>query len=183
MSSLQLELKPLNEATAEKQPEVPLTPAQRAHGTKLNAVACRLRQIREDDASAKAIVFVQWTDLEAQVEKALQAHGIPTLRYHTRAKKSPSAVLKEFQEDADSPYVLILSLEQAAAGTNLTAANHVLFVHPMNAETVSTAVAWEKQAIGRVRRIGQKRSEIHVYRFVARDTVEEHITRVHQEHS
>ena len=30
-------------------------------------------------------------------------------------------------------FVLLLSLESAASGTNLQMANHVLFCHPMNA--------------------------------------------------
>jgi len=91
-----------------------------------------------------------------------------------------AAVLTEFQHNSSSAPVMLLSLDRCAAGTNMTAANHVLFVHPMNAETVSTAVAFEKQAIARVRRIGQERAEVHVWRFVTRQTVEEHITKLHQ---
>ena len=71
--------------------------------------------------------------------------------------------------------MLLLSLEHAASGSNLTAANHVIFVHPMNAETLSTAVAYERQALARVRRVGQERPEVHVWRFVTRETVEEHM--------
>jgi len=32
----------------------------------------------------------------------------------------------------DAPFALVLSLQRAASGTNLTAASHVLFVHPMS---------------------------------------------------
>ena len=46
---------------------------------------------------------------------------------------------------------MLLSLEHAASGANLTAASHVIFVHPMNAETVPMAVSYEQQAIARVR--------------------------------
>ena len=56
------------------------------------------------------------------------------------------------------------------------------FVHPMNADTLSAAVAYEKQALARVRRVGQMRSEVHVWRFVTRHTVEEHIHSLHQRH-
>ena len=69
----------------------------------------------------------------------------------------------------------MLSLEHAASGSNLTAANHVIFVHPMNADTLSSAVAYERQALARVRRVGQERAEVHVWRFVTRETVEEHM--------
>ena len=47
----------------------------------------------------------------------------------------------------------------------------------MSADTVEKATAYEAQAIARVRRIGQARREIHVWRFVSRGTIEEHLTR------
>lgn len=77
--------------------------------------------------------------------------------------------------------MLVLSLQRAAAGTNLTAASHVLFVHPMNAETVRTAAAYERQALARVRRIGQAKQEVHLWRFVTERTVEEHLWRLHRD--
>ena len=83
--------------------------------------------------------------------------------------------LPKSNSSAEDAFVLLLSLEHAASGSNLTAANHVIFVHPMNAETLSTAVAYERQALARVRRVGQERSEVHVWRFVTRETVEEHM--------
>lgn len=43
--------------------------------------------------------------------------------------------------------MLLLSLEESASGTNLTAANHVLIVHPMEAQTKEEAVAFEMQEI------------------------------------
>merc|ERR1712050_281738 len=91
--------------------------------------------------------------------------------------------LQRFQEDKrpNAPFVLVLSLQRAAAGTNLTSASHILFVHPMNAETVQTAAAYERQALARVRRIGQTRKEVHVWRFVTKQTVEEHIWKLHRE--
>ena len=77
--------------------------------------------------------------------------------------------------DDQEAFVLLLSLEHAASGSNLTAANHVILVHPMNADTLSSAVAYERQALARVRRVGQERAEVHVWRFVTRETVEEHM--------
>eukprot|EP00930_Biecheleria_cincta_P048911 TRINITY_DN34167_c0_g1_i1.p1 TRINITY_DN34167_c0_g1~~TRINITY_DN34167_c0_g1_i1.p1 ORF type:complete len:995 (-),score=165.18 TRINITY_DN34167_c0_g1_i1:327-3272(-) len=153
-----------------------LSPALRAHGSKLNAIAERLRQIRRDDNTARAIVFVQWLELENLVAKALQAHEVPFVRPQGAASLGDE--LRCFQ-NGDGPWVLILSLERAASGLHLTAANHVLFVHPMNAATLSTAKDYEQQAIGRVRRVGQARSSVHVWRFVTANTVEEHISNLH----
>eukprot|EP00928_Gymnodinium_smaydae_P068344 TRINITY_DN5144_c0_g3_i2.p1 TRINITY_DN5144_c0_g3~~TRINITY_DN5144_c0_g3_i2.p1 ORF type:complete len:115 (+),score=11.11 TRINITY_DN5144_c0_g3_i2:176-520(+) len=112
---------------------------------------------------------------------ALKAHGIEFHRLPRSLSDSRTGdMLRDFQEKTE-PRVLLLSLERAAAGTNLTAASHVLFVHPMNAESAAAATAYEKQAIGRVRRLGQKRQTIHVHRFISKDTVEEHINKLHRE--
>merc|ERR1712187_297604 len=89
------------------------------------------------------------------------------------------AALTNFQYDESSPKILILSLEESASGTNLTAANHVIIVHPMEAATREEAVAFEMQAVGRVRRPGQQR-KIYIWRFVTIGTIEQQITEDHQ---
>jgi len=176
LAAAMMEMQAPEEAAPPKE-TAPLPPALRAHGSKLNAVAERLRQIRNADAKAQAIVFVQWLGLESQVANALTAHGLPFVRPH--GKNSMGDCMRRFQ-NGEGPWVLILSLERAASGLNLTAANHVLFVHPMNAATVSTAKDYEQQAIGRIRRVGQTRPVVHVWRFVTANTVEEHISNLHR---
>jgi len=183
VKSVVMELAPSDSSTALAR-AAELSPELQAHGSKLNAVAQCLRRIHGEDPTAKAIVFVQWASLEERVARALDAHGVPCVRVpllSSRAREA-SEMIKSFQEGTEegSPFALLLSLEKAASGTNLTAASHVLFVHPMNAESLSTAVAYERQALARVRRVGQARSEVHVWRFVTRHTVEEHIHRLHR---
>merc|ERR1712232_213649 len=56
-----------------------------------------------------------------------------------------------------------------------------VFVHPMDAASAEMAVAYEAQAIGRCRRWGQQRSEVHCWRFVTRGTIEEEITSRHRQ--
>ena len=51
----------------------PLPAELRSHGSKLLAVARRLQKIRAEDPKAKAIVFVQWQELE---NKAAIAAGM-----------------------------------------------------------------------------------------------------------
>merc|ERR1712194_3789 len=86
--------------------------------------------------------------------------------------------IREWQtNDASDQFVLLLSLAQSASGTNLTAASHVILLHPMLAATRDIAMSYEMQAIGRVRRHGQKRSSVHLWRFVTAGTVEEELTR------
>jgi len=187
ISSVVMELK-----KPEPQPvQRAMSRAWKRHGSKLNAVAAKLKEIRQSDPTAKALVFVQWADLEAKVCRALQDHGVPFLhlsnlledvRKRKQLALQDGQVLRRFQEESgpDAPFALVLSLQRAASGTNLTAASHVLFVHPMNAESIETATAYEQQALGRVRRIGQSKESISVWRFITKDTVEEHICELHK---
>lgn len=158
-----------------------LSPELRSQGSKVLAIARRLQRIRAEDPEAKAIVFVQWQELEQKVAHALTCHGLPAwqLPRGPNATREMAQKMKDFCTSKES-FVLLLSLEHAASGSNLTAAHHVIFVHPMNADTLSSAVAYEQQALARVRRVGQLRKEVHVWRFVTRDTVEEHLHQLHR---
>merc|ERR1712183_248250 len=133
-----------------------------------------------DDATAKIILFVQFDDLKLKVANALDELGIPCVRLHGSASQR-SKTVREWQEDETSQsFVLLLSLAQSASGTNLPAANHVVFLHPMLSPTAEQAAEYELQAIGRARRFGQRRDIVHVWRFVTADTIEQGMTERHQ---
>lgn len=74
----------------------------------------------------------------------------------------------------------MLSLENAASGTNLTEATHVILMDPV-AGTSEEARAIEDQAIGRAHRLGQDR-QITVVRMIMRETIEEELYLVGLEH-
>jgi SNF2 family DNA or RNA helicase len=147
-------------------------------GSKLTKIATTLRDIQKGDPAAKAIVFVQWKELEALVGAALTGLGIEHIRLKGTTVQRSGAIAS-FQQDSGTK-VLLQSLENSASGANLTRASHVLLVHPMDAESHDRAVAYEKQALGRVRRCGQTAAHVHLYRFVTKGTVEEEISREHQ---
>jgi len=147
-------------------------------GSKLVKICETLKEIQRKDPEAKAIVFVQWKVLETLVGESLRGMGIEFARL-TGTTVSRSRLIAEFQENA-TPRVLLQSLENSASGANLTRASHVLLVHPMDASSHERAVAYEMQALGRVRRCGQTAKHVHLHRFVTRGTVEEDITREHQ---
>lgn len=52
--------------------------------------------------------------------------------------------------------VIMLSLEHAASGTNLTEASHIILIDPV-AGSESEAFSIERQAIGRAHRMGQNK--------------------------
>ncbi|CAK8987753.1 unnamed protein product [Durusdinium trenchii] len=154
-------------------------PGLQKFGTKLAAIVELLKEIKLQDCFAKCIVFCQWDSLLGNIACAFKDFGV---RY-SRLRGSVYAqtrTLVNFQGANSSVDVLLLSLEQSASGTNLTCANHVILVHPMNAETSEQSVAFELQAIGRVRRWGQPRNEVHVWRFCTLGTIEEEISKKHQ---
>ena len=64
--------------------------------------------------------------------------------------------------------VFVLTQKSAAVGLNLTCANHVFFMEP------SMKIQQEKQAVGRVHRVGQTRAVV-VHRLVQKGTVEEEV--------
>jgi len=150
------------------------------YGTKLAVLVNKLHELRRQDGEAKVILFVQFDDLKRKVCSALREFGIPCTTLQggvgTRA-----GIIRDWQNNPQSEtFVLLLSLAQSASGTNLTAASHVVFLHPMLAPNAERAVGYEMQAIGRARRHGQKRSVVHVWRFVTADTLEQKITEIHQ---
>jgi hypothetical protein len=148
------------------------------YGSKIEKLVKHVLQLQDADPGCKCICFVQWEDLKRKISSALTEFGVEHLSLHGSVWNRRAALMR-FQYEADSPRMLLLSLEESASGTNLTAANHVLIVHPMEAATRDEAVAFEMQAVGRVRRPGQQR-KIHIWRFVTVDTVEQEITEEHQ---
>eukprot|EP00439_Symbiodinium_sp_Y106_P051898 s5187_g6.t3 len=150
--------------------------SEKQAGSKLAALAVHLKKVH--DSGEKALVFCQWEDLKRCVSAALDASGVPHLEL-VGSVFQRAEVLRRFQDEEDG-YSLLLSLEHAASGTNLTAANHVVFVHPMYATSAERAVAYEAQAIARCRRYGQQKPEVNCWRFVTNGTIEESITASHQ---
>ena len=67
--------------------------------------------------------------------------------------------------------IIMLSLKNAASGTNLTEATHIFFVEPINAPSEEIK-SIESQAIARSCRIGQKQ-KVLVIRILIEDSIEE----------
>lgn len=148
------------------------------YGSKIEAIVKTVLRVQDQDVGCKIICFVQWEDLKRRISSALQEFGIDHATLHGSVWARRAALMK-FQYEEEGPRMLLLSLEESASGTNLTAANHVLIVHPMEAATREEAVAFEMQAIGRVRRPGQEK-KIHIWRFVTMGTIEQSLTEEHQ---
>eukprot|EP00929_Paragymnodinium_shiwhaense_P064198 TRINITY_DN32134_c0_g1_i1.p1 TRINITY_DN32134_c0_g1~~TRINITY_DN32134_c0_g1_i1.p1 ORF type:complete len:1706 (-),score=367.87 TRINITY_DN32134_c0_g1_i1:307-5424(-) len=135
-------------------------------------------QAKEGDAT-KCVVFVQWDAVIGQLEKALIENGLVPLVLRGNLVQRTKVISMFVDEVTPRASILLLSLEKSPVGMNLTCSHHLLLVHPMHADRLDEAVSYETQAIGRLRRQGQFKA-VNVYRFVAKDTIEETLARQHQ---
>lgn len=150
------------------------------HGSKIMRLLEFLAHLEVSEPQAKVILFVQWEDLKKKVAGALAEFGVA----HTVLQGSIWArqrAIEQFQlgEVSDGGRLLLLSLQDSASGTNLTAASHVVLFHPVIASSHEASVACEMQAIGRALRAGQERT-VKIWRFVVVGTVEQRVTEEHQ---
>lgn len=139
------------------------------YGAKLQKLVDLIHSIPKDQ---RILVFLQWEDLVPKVSEALNAGRIPHVKLYG-STKARANTLDSFQtSDSDTARVLLLKINDAsAAGSNLTTANHAIFVGPLFTNSLLNYRAVETQAIGRVRRYGQER-KVHIHRLLALDTID-----------
>jgi len=113
-------------------------------------------------------------DLSEKVKEALSDSGIVSVEVKGTVAQQISTIAV-FQNETPAkgdPRVLLLKMDdEQSAGLNLTNLNHAVFVHPLLANSQEEYDAYETQAIGRLRRYGQKKT-VHVWRFLAKDTID-----------
>ncbi|KAL7565128.1 hypothetical protein ACA910_021509 [Epithemia clementina (nom. ined.)] len=145
------------------------------YGCKLTAVVQKVKEIIE--AGDRVLVFSQFDDLKDKVAEALMESGMKTIQVKGSVKhqvKSLSVFQKE-KPSSDDPRILLLKMDdEQSAGLNLTNLNHAIFVHPLLAGSQQQYDAYETQAIGRIRRYGQKKT-VYVHRFLVTDTIDTEI--------
>ena len=136
---------------------------------KIEAMLTRLRASED-----KWVVFTQYHTCWKYICEQLHAHGIRFTCIEGRMTPGRRAkAVRDFQDD-DDVRVFVLTTKTAAVGLTLTAARHVLFMEPC------TDASLRKQAIGRIRRIGQTHA-VTVHTFQTKGTIEcvksQHINR------
>jgi superfamily II DNA or RNA helicase len=129
-----------------------------------------LRSIEAADPTSKSLVFCHTSTAIPEIMRFLKASGFKCRSIHggMPALQRGNAI-RAFQTDPKTS-VFVLSIRSAAAGINLTAANHVIFTGPcMNR-------AGHHQAIGRAHRFGQHRP-VTVHHMYVRGTIEDGLHR------
>ncbi|KAF2772471.1 hypothetical protein EJ03DRAFT_324490 [Teratosphaeria nubilosa] len=137
------------------------------YGAKIEVAMDLLQEI--DKRGDQAILFVQYAQQLEEVSQALEDRDIPATV--VKDTKTAGSQIAEFRTSKDSTVIVLNASDETAAGSNLQNANHVLFLSPLLRDTQYAYEATMAQAVGRVRRHGQKK-KIFVYRFVALDTID-----------
>lgn len=140
-------------------------------GCKLSALVRLLSGIWKKDSKAKVVVFSEWEEVLDVALKVLAINALPFFDGSSRSKRSSafSAIVEDFKHHSGGAS-LLLPLKKAGAGLNLTEATHVILVEP------SMDIRLEKQAIGRIHRIGQT-NVTYVHHLIVENTVEEQVLR------
>ena len=132
----------------------------------------RLTEMLEEvvEAGERALVFTQFKEMGDRLQIHLQdALGFePPFLHGGTSREGRDEMVRSFQEDPDSPPVLLLSLKAGGVGLNLTAATHVFHFDRWWNPAV------EDQATDRTYRIGQTKN-VQVHKLVTIGTLEEKI--------
>jgi len=152
-------------------------PLIQKYGSKLGKLVSIIRHLVAQD-NTRIIVFSQWDDMLSLVGKTLAENEIENCFVKGNVWSRNSAIRK-FKagktSDGSDNKVIMLSLKNAASGTNLTEATHIFFVEPINASREESR-AIEGQAIARACRVGQKQ-KIMLMRILIDKSIEEEIYR------
>jgi len=145
------------------------------YGSKLGKTISIIRTLVTQSES-RIIIFSQWDDMLYLIGKTLSDNGIDNCFVKGNVWSRNNAINKfkagknsEGQENK----VIMLSLKNAASGTNLIEATHILFIEPINSSK-EECKAIESQAIGRACRVGQK-NKVTVMRILIENSIEEEI--------
>ncbi len=122
------------------------------------------------------IIFSQWDYLLKEVGKVLEQNGIKQLYCQGNVYQKDKVLRLFNNKDSDNNEfrIIMLSSESTVSGSNLNNAEEVIFLDPIYGDK-QYRTNTENQAIGRVRRLGNKHKEIKVLRLFIKDSVEEDI--------
>lgn len=137
-----------------------------SNGCKTAMLIRLLSGIWKKGRDAKVVVFSEWEQVLELIRHALEANCVQFFDGSTAGSRNSFSLTVEEFKRCSVGACLLLPLRKAAAGLNLTEATHVILVEP------SMDIRLEKQAIGRVHRIGQTQVT-YVHHLIVEGTVEE----------
>lgn len=151
------------------------SPLIEKYGSKLGKLISVIKHLTSNKDN-RIIVFSQWNNMLKLLSNTLSENGVGNsiVKGNVWARNSAITKFKNgVDKFGDENKVIMLSLSNAASGTNLTEASHIFFIEPIDASRKEVN-AIEGQAIGRACRIGQT-NKVNIVRILARNTIEEEI--------
>lgn len=119
----------------------------------------------------KALIFSSFVKHLDLLKEYCENNKIP-FTWLTGETTNRGEKVKEFQEN-EKIRIFLISLKAGGFGLNLTSADYVFLLDPWWNPAV------EQQALSRAHRMGQEKN-VFVYRFIAKDTIEEKILKLQE---
>jgi len=144
------------------------------YGSKIGKLIELCRKIMNNEEN-RIIIFSQWDRMLVMIGDTLRENSIETVyvKGHVHQRNAAIRNFKKGKKKNKETKVIMLSLKNAASGTNLIEATHVILMDPI-AGSKEEADAIEGQAIGRASRLGQNK-QVKVIRLITKDTIEEQL--------
>ena len=139
-------------------------------GTKLAFI---IKYIKETPTKYR-IIFSQWDYLLKEVGKVLENNNIKHLycQGNVYQKDKVLSLFNNKDNENNDNRIIMLSSDSTVSGSNLNNAEEVIFLDPVYGD-LQHRINTESQAIGRVRRLGNKFEKIKVMRILIKDSIEE----------
>lgn len=152
------------------------------YGTKMGKLIGICRKLFNNPEN-RIIIFSQWDKMLNLISNTLKENDINTVSCKGNVHQRNCAIesFKKGKKGKDVVRVIMLSLENAASGINLTEATHIILMDPI-AGSKEKADAIEGQAIGRACRLGQNKP-VKVIRLIVKDTIEHELHKRNVENS
>lgn len=121
-----------------------------------------IQQLR--NTTEKFIIFTQFKKIIENIKLTLDKYNISNITFKELFKSN-------FKNDSR---VIIMSSDENASGIDeLTSISNMIIFEPFLDYSYGNQI--EKQLIGRIRRVGQSKDKVNVFRFYVKNTVEEQI--------
>ncbi|KAH7301638.1 hypothetical protein KP509_23G035400 [Ceratopteris richardii] len=141
--------------------------------TKIDALREEIDEMLEQDCTAKAIVFSQFTSFLDLIGFRLEMFGIKCVKLDGGMSiTARDKMIERFTCDPDIK-VFLMSIKAGGVALNLTVASHVFLMDPWWNPAV------EQQAQDRIHRLGQYKP-IKVVRLIIENTIEERILKLQE---
>jgi SNF2 family DNA or RNA helicase len=138
------------------------------YGSKMATLVEYLYKLFENEQN-RVIIFSQYDKMLKMIGRTLEEFEIKFV-YCTGNNFVLNKNINKFKTDKNIR-IIMLSSETSNSGSNLTEANHIIFIDALF-QNPNLIKAIEAQAIGRAVRLGQK-LPVKIVRFITRNTVEQ----------